>query len=144
MKVIILKKCKDGNVNDVVEVSNGYGTNFLIKNGFAAPYSDANVSQLNKRLEIQKEQHLELRNQALKLKDELDKVVLTFKLKVTNSVIHGHVTNKKILLSLKELGFKIDKYAINHVEIASLGITKVPVNLYDKIIANISIEVLSE
>ncbi len=50
MKVILIKDCKDGKANTIIEVSDGYGSNFLINKGFAVPYNEKTKKQLEKKL----------------------------------------------------------------------------------------------
>lgn len=40
MKVILIKDCKDGKVNIIIEVLDGYGFNFLINKGFVFLYNE--------------------------------------------------------------------------------------------------------
>ncbi|MGL5732798.1 MAG: 50S ribosomal protein L9 [Metamycoplasmataceae bacterium] len=139
MKVIIIKNCKDGKVNDVIEVSPGYGTNFLIKNGFAEPVNKSSNSQLEKRLEEKNKLHAERIQEANILKEQLEKLTLEFSLKVTNLIVHGSITTKQVNLKLKELGFHLEKHAVPHLHITSLGITMVPIKLFEKIEATLKI-----
>ena len=45
MKVIFIKDLKkQGKVNEIKEVSDGYATNFLIKNGYAVKYTKTSRS----------------------------------------------------------------------------------------------------
>ena len=139
MKVIIIKKCKDGNINDIIEVSSGYGTNFLIKNGFAAPINKSSNSKLESRLKTNEENFSQKMEEAILLKGKLEDLLLIFELKTTNLIIHGSVTTKKINQKLRELGFVLEKHAVPHVQIESLGITKIKVKLFDKIEATIKV-----
>ncbi|VEU59919.1 bL9 family ribosomal protein [Mesomycoplasma neurolyticum] len=51
MKVIIIKEFnKDYKLNQVVEVSDGYAKNFLIKNGYALPVNKTTTLFLEKRM----------------------------------------------------------------------------------------------
>ena len=141
MKVIIIKNCKDGKVNDVIEVSSGYGTNFLIKNGFAEPINKTSNLKLEKRLEDKNKIFEEKQKEAILLGEELSKLTLEFELKVTNMVIHGSITTKKVNLKLKELGFHLSKHSVPHVQIESLGTTFVPIKIFDKIEAMLKVVV---
>ncbi|MDK2819299.1 MAG: 50S ribosomal protein L9 [Mycoplasmataceae bacterium] len=141
MKVIIIKKCKDGNVNDVVEVSSGYGTNFLIKNGFAEPINKSSISKLKDREKFNKDtfdKNLELAND---LKFKLEELTLSFELKTTNLIVHGSITTKQVNIKLKDLGFVLEKHSVPSVRIDSLGLTKVKVKLFDKVEATLKIMV---
>ncbi len=139
MRVIIIKKCKEGNINDIVDVSSGYGTNFLIKNGFAEPINKSSQLNLEKRIKNNEEKFKENVIEATSLKKELEKITLIFELKTTNLIVHGSITTKKINQKLKELGFELNKHAIPHIQIESLGITNIKAKLFDKIEANIKV-----
>jgi len=48
MKVIFIKDLKkQGKVDEIKEVSDGYATNFLIKNGYAVKYTKTSNERLN-------------------------------------------------------------------------------------------------
>ena len=53
MKVIIIKSYGKYKVDDIVEVSNGFGTNFLIKNGYAVPINESTSKELKVKKDIQ-------------------------------------------------------------------------------------------
>lgn len=144
MKVLIIKKWKEYKVDDIVEVSNGFGTNFLIKNGYALPFNKNTSYLLEKSIKEKKEQQEIKRQSALILKEKLEKEKLLFFLKTTNLVIHGSITTKQVNKALIEKGYKLDKYSIPHIAIASLGITKIPIKLFEDIVAYIELEVRSE
>ena len=144
MKVIIIKKCKDGDVNDVIDVSLGYATNFLIRNKLALPFNSKTQSILNKKLKKIKTKEEEENKKALKIKKIIEQIKLTFFLKSTNIVVHGSITKKQILKELLNKGIKIDSHNIENVKINTLGITKVNIKLNKKINAKLNIEVLDE
>lgn len=144
MKVIMIRKWKNYEIDQVVEVANGFGTNFLIKNGYALPINKATSHSLEIRQEHKKEEHEHKRNEALKLKDQLEKLNLVFYLKTTHEVIHHSVTTKKVNQALIEQGFKLEKHVLPHIAIHSLGQTVVDLKLYDGIIAKLTIEVRGE
>lgn len=144
MKVIMIKKYDKYDVDQIVEVSNGFGTNFLIKNGYAVAINENTKKELSRKKE-QKAQDYELKRQeALKLKEKLEALELQFFLKTTNDVIHGSISTKKVNHQLIDLGIKLDKHIIPHISIASLGITKVKIKLFDGVEAILKINVKGE
>ena len=74
MKVIFIKDLKkQGKVNEIKEVSDGYATNFLIKNGYSVKYSKTSNEILNnsiKNAALEEEKNIK---EANKLKNELIK-----------------------------------------------------------------------
>ena len=141
MKVILLKDCKDGKMNEVIEVASGYATNFLIKKGLALPYNKKTAKVRSDKQVAQKEHEDAIRANAMKAKAAIEAITLEYKLKVTNLVVHGSITRKQIQHSLKEKGIKLDAHAIENVKITSLGISKVRITLLKDILAILKVEV---
>ena len=82
MKVIFLKDLKgQGKKNEIKDVSDGYATNYLIKNGYAVKYTKSSSDRLDD--EIYKNKLIEEENvrNAMKLKDEIEKETLVFNVK---------------------------------------------------------------
>lgn len=141
MKVILIKDCDAGKMNQVIEVADGYAKNFLIKKGLALPINKSTKhahEQELKRLATKKEAKL---NKALALKAKLENLTLVFKLKTTDLKVHGSITKKQILLALKKQNFNIDNHAIGHTQINTLGITTIKVKLEQDVFANLKVEV---
>lgn len=144
MKVIIIKEWKTYKVNDVVEVANGFGTNFLIKNGYALPINKATSHNREKQLALQAAQTAAQTAEALELKAKIEELNLVFYLKTTGDVVHGSITAKKVHQALVEQEIKLVKHALPHILIQHLGFTTVSVKLANNISAQLKIEVRGE
>ena len=67
MKVILLKDVKkQGKKDDVVNVSDGYAQNFLIKNGLAIKYTDGSSERLKKEIDTRNKNEEEKINEQVK------------------------------------------------------------------------------
>ena len=147
MKVIFLKDVKgQGKKNEIKEVKDGYAKNFLIKNGYALPATDANYGYVKKKQLKEELQEQDLINEMTTLKNKMEKEKLVFKVKTgKNETMFGKISTKQIKEELNKLNYKIDKTAIklDH-DIVSLGIHNVEIILHKKVIATIKISVVKE
>ncbi len=133
MKVILLKDIRKlGKKDDVVEVSDGYARNFLIKNKSAIAYTKGSAKVLDHQMEERAKQEAQLKKEAEELKEELKNVTLEFKLSAgKNGAVFGSVSSKQIVEALTKKGYKIDKRKLQMDQsISSLGTTRVKVDLY--------------
>lgn len=145
MEVIFIKDLKNqGKKGEIKKVKDGYGQNFLIKNGYAVINNKENLAKL--RYEQQKKATLDKENkqQAEQTKEKLDKVVIEFKVKTgAGDKVFGSISVKQIKDELTKLGYKIDK---NQVEIknsiSSLGFHNVNINLYPGVVAQIKVHLI--
>lgn len=144
MKVILIKDCKDGKANNIIDVKDGYGKNFLIKNGLAIPHNESNLKLLNKKLENIKKDFDLHQEEAIVLKNKIEKLELEFSLKVTNDVIHGSITTKKVNQALIDNGIKLKKHILQDIHISSIGKTEVKINLFEGVIATLKVKVLKK
>ena len=145
MEVIFIKDLKNqGKKGQKKNVKDGYAENFLIKNGYAVKKTKENLAKLNLELaRKQKEDEINKAN-AEKLKKELSKVVLEFKVKTgEGDRVFGSISLKQIKDELQVQGFKIEKSAIELTNtIASLGFHNVNINLYPEITATIKVHLI--
>lgn len=143
MKVIFIKDLKkQGRVNDIKEVSDGYATNYLIKNGYAVKYTKGSNERLQNELDIKAREEEKEIEKANKVKEKLNDICLTFKVKCSNDgKVFGSISSKQISDKLNELGYSIDKRDIKLNEtLNTLGIYNVEVVIYKKVKGNIKVE----
>lgn len=147
MKVILTQDSKAGKKNSVVEVSAGYATNFLFKKNLALPYNKNTEKQLQNILLEEEKLEQERRKEALILKEKLEKISLSFKLKASlrndGSVsVHSSISSKNIFKELEEkYDLKMDRHSLEHVHINTLGNQTVIFNIYKDIKASMTIKV---
>lgn len=142
MKVIFIKDLKkQGKVNEIKEVSDGYATNFLIKNGYAVKYTKTSNEILNNNIQNAKLQEEKNIQEATKLKQELEKIELVFNVKSgANGKTFGNISTKQISQKLTELNYKIDKKQIEiNDSLNTLGTYYIKINLHKKVQANLKI-----
>ena len=143
MKVIFLKDLKgQGKKDEIKEVKDGYAENFLIKNGYAIKYTTRSKEILDIQIETRNENEKELIDKCNKIKDKMEKLTYTFKVKTgKEDKVFGAVSTKQIEEELGKNGFKVDKKKITtESNLSSLGFHKVKVELHPKVIANINVK----
>lgn len=145
MKVIFTKDVKgQGKKNEIKEVSDGYGQNFLIKNSYAVLATPKNIKNLKVKLENQQlEEDLEIKEMN-KLKNQLEKEKFIFQVKTgKQDMIFGTISIKQIKNELVKKGYVIDKTQIKiDCPITALGIHNVKIQLHKKVLATIKIQVV--
>lgn len=147
MKVILKQDVENlGRRGDVIDVSAGYGRNFLIPKKLALQVTPSNVKMI------------EIERQALKKKTEqerlsfqtviqkLDQLTLTFIRKAgEKDVIFGSVSASDIKEALEKQGFEIDRKKIVLDEpIKRLGNFTIPVKIYHDDRAQLKVAVVRE
>jgi large subunit ribosomal protein L9 len=142
MKVILLQDVKkQGKKDQIINVSDGYANNFLIKNGLAVPANENGKKNLQRELDIRAQKEEELIEQCEKIKKEIAALNITFKVKTgKNDQVFGTISSKQINEELKKKGYEIDKKKImlDH-PIDSLGSHNVKIELHKKVIAEIKV-----
>lgn len=143
MKVIFLKDLRgQGKKGEIKEVKDGYGKNFLIKNGYAVLATETSLNRLNKENEENRLQEQLNIKECTEIKNKLEKLKLKFKVKTgSGDRVFGSVSTKLIVEKLKDNGFDIDKRKIKlDNPLTSLGFHNVDIELHKEVIATIRIE----
>ena len=140
MKVIFIKDLKgQGKKGDIKNVKDGYGMNFLIKNGYAVIANEGNVKHqetLNLKKQLEENEKI---NEAKKLKNLIEKQTLKFYVKTgTADKVFGTISSKQIAAELKNKNIIID------ININCLGTHIVKINLHKSVVAELKVELKKE
>ena len=146
MKVILLSDVKKvGKKGEIKEVADGYARNFLISRGLAVMASEGANKVLAKQNKEKEKQEQIAKEEAIKLKDELSKVELDFRVKAKEGRVSGSVSTKEIAEELKKKGIEIDKRKIiDNEPITSLGYSNIKIELYKGVIGTIKVKLIEE
>lgn len=141
LKVIFIKDLKkQGRVNEVKEVSDGYAVNFLIKNGYAVKYTKTSSNILSQDIKNKEKMEEEAIKKANELKVLIEKNILEFKVSANNGRVFGSISSKNIVEELRKKDINIDKKMIAiDGAISSLGTHVVIINLHKKVKAELRV-----
>ncbi len=143
MKVILLKDVKgSGKIGDVVNVSDGYARNFLLKKGLAKEATKYAVDEITKQKESLRIKEAAQKNQAEELASGINEMSVTIYAKTGEGErLFGSISVADIAKSIKkEYDIDIDKKKITLNEhIKLLGEYNCKVKLYAGVSANLKV-----
>ena len=144
MKVILLKDVKaQGKKGDVINVSDGYANNFLLKNGLAVPANQANMNTNTKQKEAEAKRIAEETAAAKAVAEKLKTMELIFSIEVgSNGKAFGSISGKEIAEELAKHGISIDKkQVVLNSAIKMVGAYDIELKLYKGVLGKVKINV---
>ncbi len=148
MKVILLQDIeKLGKKNEIKEVSDGYGRNFLLKQKLAKIATNSQINQLKKEEEQEREKREKEIVQEKEIAKKLEGMVVEIKVKVgKKDELFESINQQKICEKIKDLGFdKIKKEQILLKEpLKNLGDHSIEVNFKNSSNINIIVKIIKE
>jgi large subunit ribosomal protein L9 len=146
---IILKQDvnKLGQKDDIVNVKDGYGRNYLIPRGFAVAASSSAKKMHTENLRQRAHKEEKIKASAQEMAEKMAGVKLVVGAKTsTSGKIFGSVNTIQIAESLKEKGFDIDRRNITLPEdqIKEVGNYKAVVKLHREVKIEIDFEIVGE
>ncbi len=142
MKVILLQDVKkQGKKDQIIDVSDGYARNFLIKKGLAVAATSTSKKILEKELDKRKKEEDAYIEECKKIAEKLKTTNVIIKVKTgEQDKVFGTISSKQICEELKLLGIDIDKKKICITNpIDCLGTHKVKVCLHKKVEGEITV-----
>lgn len=148
MKVILIQDVKKlGSKGQILEVSDGYGRNYLIPQGVAQEATKTRLKEVQEKTLKEEKKKTNEKDSAEALKNKLDGQRLSIKVKAgTGDRLFGAVTAKEIADSMRaQFGVEVDKKKIEIAEpIKHLGQYQVKIKIYSNVQAEIKLVVIAE
>lgn len=143
MKVILLKDIKGvGKKQQVVNVKDGYGANYLIPNRLAVMYSVRGQEILDGQKKAEADNIERMKSEAREISKKLENIVVEFDAKGSgNGRMFGTISTKQIAEELKaKHGIEIDKRKfVDKTPVDHFGYSKLTIELYKGITGVITI-----
>ena len=147
MEIILLENIeKLGFKNEIVNVKNGFGRNFLIPAGKAILATESAVKVLNENLRQQEQKDSKLIAQLNKTAEALPTLDIQIKAKVAEggTKIFGSIKSSQFTDALSALGHDIDKRFVKLSTIKELGNYEAEVRLHRSVMINVPFSVVAE
>ncbi|HNW56778.1 MAG TPA: 50S ribosomal protein L9 [Bacteroidales bacterium] len=148
MEIILTQDVnKLGQKDDLVNVKDGYGRNFLIPRGYAIAATSSAKKMHAENLRQRAHKEAKIKAEAQELAGKLAGVKITVGAKTsTSGKIFGSVNTIQIAESLKEKGFDIDRRNITLPEdqVKEVGSYKAVIKLHRDVKVEIEFEIIGE
>lgn len=134
-----------GYKNDIVNVKNGYGRNYLIPTGKGVIASPSAKKQLAENLKQQATKLAALKAEAEKKAAQLDGVELVIETKVSaTGVTYGSVNAATVVEELAKRGIEIDRKIVTMHDMKKVGSSEATVHFHKEVEVKIPVTVVAE
>ncbi len=148
MKVILTEDVKSlGKKGEIVEVSDGYARNFILKTKKGVEANSKNLNDLKLKHAYEEKNAQKQYEEAKALGDKIGAGKIEMSIKTgENGKAFGSISSKEIAAAVKEqLGLDVDKKKIQLKEqIKTVGTQEVPVKLHPKVTVKLTVAVTEE
>ena len=144
MKVILTQDVKgQGKKDDVIEVSDGYARNFLIKNKLAVEATSEMINSIKIKKAADEHRRAEEKAAAIELAKKISGTTVAVKIKVGETgKLFGALNTQAVADALKEAGYDIDRKKIVLPDvIKTVGVYEITVKPYAEVSAKIKVSV---
>ena len=145
MEIILLENIINlGNIGDKVTVKNGYGRNFLLKQGKALRFNKENEDFVNQKKAELNKKNIELKNKFKEIAKLIDNKTFKFyKESKENGELYGSIKPKEVTNIIKDEtnAEVIPSQIILKDNLNKIGDYKVAINFHSEVKANILIKV---
>ncbi len=147
MEVILLKDVKGvGKKDQVVTVSNGYASNYLIPNHLAVQKSEKSMEILDAQKEERAQKAADFHKNALEIQSKLENIVVEFTAKGSEGKMFGSISLKEIEEALKaQYDIEVDKRKfIDKGNVNVFGYSRLRIELDKDVIGIVTVNVKGE
>ena len=145
MEIILLENILNlGSIGDKVKVKNGYGRNFLLREGKALRFNKDNLDFVNKKKDELNKKNTEMKNKYKEIAKLVNNKTFVFnKESKENGELYGSIKPKEITNLLKEkTNVEVSpSQIILKDDLSKVGTFKVDINFHSEVKANISIKI---
>ena len=147
MKVILQQDVKKlGKKGDIVEVSEGYGRNFLLPRKAAVPATSQNLNVANAQAGSKARKEAMAADEAKLMAKQLEKVEVKIPVRIGDGgKLFGSVTGKDVSEALKKQNIDIDKRKITiQGEVTGTGVYEAVIKVHPTVTSKIKVSVVAE
>ena len=147
MKVILQQDVKKlGKKGEIVEVSEGYGRNFLLPRKAAVPATSQNLNVANAQAGSKARKEAMAADEAKLMAKQLEKVEVKIPVRIgEGGKLFGSVTGKDVSDALKKQHIDIDKRKITiQGEVTGTGVYEAVIKVHPSVTSKIKVSVVAE